>query len=765
MDRQHTFSMILALFMILVMTSALSVQPVKAATLIVPDEFPTVQAAVDYANDGDTILLKAATFESSINIYKSVLLVGEGSPGVFCSITVSASDVQIANLSIFGGIAITTSNNVKVSGNSIFGNIILDHSSGLNLSRNNYVEDITMSSSTGCSIANNNYVGNIWLYDSSNNKIADNYIDGDKFGICVGLNSSNNLFDRNSINIFGSGEGLWVFGSSNVFNNTDLNIFGGGYLECIGPYTWNNSISFSNVFMNTFLGFVLDELSPPSTACSYDNMWHTSDFPIDLNASDEKSGVLDTYYRINNGATLSVSSNGQPTITSEGINNTLEYWSMDNAGNEENHTILTEIKLDKAEPAVGNLFRTPAGDVEPDGEVSIEGNVTDLISGVKDVRLFYHTNDSPSWLDFSMTFNETNGLFEYTIPMQSQDTLVEYKITAFDYAGNEVTEDNEGQYYAYAVIPKFPSILILSPENKTYNVGNILLTFTVDRLVSWIGYGLDGETNVSISGNTTLTDLSEGLYRIVIYANDSTGDMGASNAEYFTIDMTPPVTSNNYDDIWHSADFSITLSATDDISGVKETFYRINGGIIENGSLVGQPTITSEGANNTLEYWSIDNVGNEEQYHFLTNITLDKTPPLIATPLRDPSSDVQPNQLVMISVNVSDSLSGIDSVKLMYFTNRSSIGLEFPIMFNQTSGLYERTILVQEANTLVKYHITAYDRAGNNVTNDNAGEYYIYSVIPEFPFFLALSSFMTATLLVVIVHKRKHRNSPGSTRV
>ncbi|MEM2560015.1 MAG: hypothetical protein QXD53_04405 [Candidatus Bathyarchaeia archaeon] len=36
----------------------------------------------------------------------------------------------------------------------------------------------------------------------------------------------------------------------------------------------------------------------------------------------------------------------------EGANNTLEYWSVDDAGNEEPHKFLNEIKLDKSAPSI-----------------------------------------------------------------------------------------------------------------------------------------------------------------------------------------------------------------------------------------------------------------------------------------------------------------------------------------------------------------------------------------------------------------------------
>jgi ABC-type transport system substrate-binding protein len=90
------------------------------------------------------------------------------------------------------------------------------------------------------------------------------------------------------------------------------------------------------------------------------------------------------------------------------------------------------------------------------------------------------------------------------------------------------------------VIP--PTIIIKSPANATYDVTNVSLIFTVSEPAEWIGYSLDGAANVTITEDTTLTDLSLGLHDIIVYANDTDGNMGASNRVYFTIaEEAPPV--------------------------------------------------------------------------------------------------------------------------------------------------------------------------------------------------------------------------------
>lgn len=80
-----------------------------------------------------------------------------------------------------------------------------------------------------------------------------------------------------------------------------------------------------------------------------------------------------------------------------------------------------------------------------------------------------------------------------------------------------------------------PTITILSPENMTYSTESVPLVFTVNEPISWIGYSLDNQANVTIMGNTTLNNLSEGLHQIIVYANDTYGNMGASQTVYFTV--------------------------------------------------------------------------------------------------------------------------------------------------------------------------------------------------------------------------------------
>lgn len=192
--------------------------------------------------------------------------------------------------------------------------------------------------------------------------------------------------------------------------------------------------------------------SPPTTIHDYDELWYNQDFRINLTATDDVGNVLETYYRINNGPVKTLSQDGQPSITTSSANNTLEYWSVDWAGNEEfPHKFLSEIKLDKVKPNIAVPTRIPSGDVATTQEVRVKVNVTDPLAGVKNVTLFYTVTDGTVWENRTMDYNVSTSLYEALIPTQQDGTLVKFKIVAYDNVGNMAVKDNNKKYYTYRV--------------------------------------------------------------------------------------------------------------------------------------------------------------------------------------------------------------------------------------------------------------------------------------------------------------------------
>ena len=70
--------MMLMLLLVGMLTFAVSIPQTNAKIIIVPDNYPTIQQAVDAAESGDTILVRAGTYDEDVVINgKSISLIGE----------------------------------------------------------------------------------------------------------------------------------------------------------------------------------------------------------------------------------------------------------------------------------------------------------------------------------------------------------------------------------------------------------------------------------------------------------------------------------------------------------------------------------------------------------------------------------------------------------------------------------------------------------------------------------------------------------------
>jgi N-acetylneuraminic acid mutarotase len=92
--------------------------------------------------------------------------------------------------------------------------------------------------------------------------------------------------------------------------------------------------------------------------------------------------------------------------------------------------------------------------------------------------------------------------------------------------------------FGYGSVP--PAVAIISPEKETYTSSNVSLTFTVNKPAVWMGFSLDGQETVTITDNTSIAGLANGLHNVTVYANDTFGNTGASKTIPFNIDQPEP---------------------------------------------------------------------------------------------------------------------------------------------------------------------------------------------------------------------------------
>jgi N-acetylneuraminic acid mutarotase len=87
--------------------------------------------------------------------------------------------------------------------------------------------------------------------------------------------------------------------------------------------------------------------------------------------------------------------------------------------------------------------------------------------------------------------------------------------------------------FGYGTVP--PEIAVVSPENTSYASGSVSLAFAVNKPASWVGYSLDGQDNVTVTDNITLSGLPNGSHNVTVYARDAFGNTGVSETASFTI--------------------------------------------------------------------------------------------------------------------------------------------------------------------------------------------------------------------------------------
>jgi hypothetical protein len=123
--------------------------------------------------------------------------------------------------------------------------------------------------------------------------------------------------------------------------------------------------------------------------------------------------------------------------------------------------------------------------------------------------------------------------------------------------------------------------------------------------------------NVPRDGNK-FTFQADGHYRVVYQSRDWSGNMDDEKGIDLWVDATVPVTTYTTAPIYASdkgatyiKGYTVTLNASDNMSGVKQTFYRINNGAWK---LYTAPFELSGTSNMSLDFYSVDNAGNVEAY-------------------------------------------------------------------------------------------------------------------------------------------------------
>jgi parallel beta-helix repeat protein len=500
---------LLTLLLAGILTLVLNVQPVKAngtiyiradGSIDLPTANITTSDYVTYTfigNITDLIIVERSNIIIDGNGY---MLQGSGSGNGFYWSGINNVAIRNTNIKNFQyGIYLLESSNSSISGNNITANngdgIRLDSSSSNSISGNNIANNsvgIRLDSSSSNSISGNNITANyaygIALGSSSNSSISGNNItNNSNYGIWLSSSSNNSIYGNNIANNM---MGIWLGSSSNSSisgNNITANNGDGIWLSSSS----NNSISGNNVTANNGYGVVLGS-SSNYNSISENNIANNS-VGIGLFSSSNYNSISENNITNNHHGIWLFSSSNSSISENNITNNYYGIWHEASSDNSiyHNHLVNNTLQVVIAYPGYTSVW----DDGYPSG-----GNY---------------------WSDYSGVDSNGDGI---------GDTPY-----IFDSSQDRYPLMNPGNLDTTS-----PYITILSPQNKTYITSSIPLTFTVNEPTSWIGYSLDGQANVTISGNTTLTSLSYGQHSITVYANDTSGNMGASNKVFLTVQTPPP---------------------------------------------------------------------------------------------------------------------------------------------------------------------------------------------------------------------------------
>ena len=127
LERKVVLGITLTLLLVGMLTLAFNIQPLKAdpTTIIVPDHYEKIQSAIDNANDGDTIFVRAGTYFENVVVDKTLSLVGENRSNTIIDgnrngivVRVRANNTVVSNFTIRNG-ARTISNPMVIPGDGI----------------------------------------------------------------------------------------------------------------------------------------------------------------------------------------------------------------------------------------------------------------------------------------------------------------------------------------------------------------------------------------------------------------------------------------------------------------------------------------------------------------------------------------------------------------------------------------------------------------------------------------------------------------------
>lgn len=196
-----------------------------------------------------------------------------------------------------------------------------------------------------------------------------------------------------------------------VDNNIDMNL-----LE-LGTHKFSvKATDYRGSVNKEFVYFITIDDIPPKTTDNSDSTWHNEDIIVTLTSIDEKSDIMAIHYIINDEEEVIVENENifttEVLINYEDSNNKIEYWSVDEWNNTEEHNIVQGIKLDKTKPEI--IINYP-----------LDGTV---IEDLKEFEINFEANDP-------VVQGEPSGIVSITAKLDDEPVENNQKLNPMDLLG------------------------------------------------------------------------------------------------------------------------------------------------------------------------------------------------------------------------------------------------------------------------------------------------------------------------------------------
>ena len=269
----------------------------ESKTVVVPDDYSTIQEAINSANENDTVFVKIGVYHENVGLNKPIRLIGEdrdstiidGNPpeGYRVPINIKSNRVEVSGFTLsygYAGIQIGGVKKCTISNNKItdtqFGAIVT------NCTWCNVSDNIFESIGLGCAVQLN-YAGN--------NLVKGNYIDSCVEGIQIRDYSYSNTVSGNTVVNCDDQAIRLLYSSGN--NLTENSIANSGVGTSI--YVSNSNTLYHNNFINNTVQVSANEWYAQQWGYSFSNNTIDQNYWSDYNGTDaDGDGLGDTPYII-----------------------------------------------------------------------------------------------------------------------------------------------------------------------------------------------------------------------------------------------------------------------------------------------------------------------------------------------------------------------------------------------------------------------------------------------------------------------------------